>query len=375
MKVSLLQENLNKGLAIVNKFVSTKIQLPVLANIFISAKNGKLKLSATNLETGINLWLAAKIDEEGEITIPAKIISEFVASLPQDKVVLKKIDSKLEINCRSYKASFNSIAASEFPPIISLKNKKNQLDYKTIILKKDLFIKAVNQIGFTAAIDESRPTLTGIKIDFLANKLQLVATDGYRLGLKTITLPQKLDEQSLIIPAKALLEVARVYLQNEEEELKLALIKKENQVIFSLGEVEIITRLLEGEYPDFQKIIPLTSTTEIILNKEEFQRAVKTASLFAKDSANIVRLKIKDQKLKISANSPEVGENEVELEIKQKGEDSQVAFNCRFLQDYLNSLEAEELILESSGPLKPGVFKPVNDASFLHLIMPVRLQE
>lgn len=375
MRAIILQENLTKGLSIVNKFVSSKTQLPVLTNILFSAKNRKLKLSATNLETGINLWLPAKIEKEGKITIPARVVTDFVSSLPAGKVYLQLDKNKLKISCQNYKAFFNGISASEFPAVPSLKTKTTDKDLKKFSLKADTFIKAINQVAFTAAIDESRPVLTGVRISFLAKKIQLVATDGYRLSLKTLKLSQPFKTSPLIIPAKALIELARICSQEEKETKEIILTKKTNQIIFSFGQIEVITRLIEGELPDFEKVIPQESLTKVTINKEEFQQAVRTAALFAKDSANIIKLKIKNQKLKIMANAPEVGENEVELEVQKKGEDSQIAFNWRFLQEYLSVLDSQELVLEISGPLKPGVFKPIGDSSFLYIIMPVRIQE
>lgn len=375
MKITILQENLAKGLSTVNKFVSSKTQLPVLANILFSAGKGKLKLSATNLETGINYWLPAKIEGRGEITIPAKIITEFVSSLPTDKAHLTAVKNKLEVSCRNFKASFNSISANEFPAIPSLKAKKTTKTLKKFSLKTNAFVKAVSQVAFTAAIDESRPVLTGIRWSFLGKKIQLVATDGYRLSLKTLKLTEKMDLKTLIIPARTLTELARICSQEKKETITITLSKKTNQAIFSFDEIEVVTRLIEGEFPDFEKIIPQEKTTKIIIDKEELYQAVRAAALFAKDSANIVRFEVKGKKLKVSANAPEIGENEVELEIKKEGEDNKIAFNHRFLQEYLNISDKKELVLEMSGSLKPGVFKPLGQASFLHIIMPVRLQE
>jgi DNA polymerase-3 subunit beta len=376
MKLTILQESLSKGLSVANKFVSSKVQLPVLANILFRAEEGKLKLSATNLETGINLWLPAKVEEKGEITISAKSITEFISSLPAEAVQLKVEKNKLEIVCRNYRASFNGIAASEFPQVPSLRAKKTDSKLETINLHAKDLVEAINKVAFTAAQDESRPVLTGVRLTFLNKEIQLVATDGYRLSLKTVPLKNEVKMSSLIIPARAMMELARICLQEEKQEkLEVNLTKEGNQLIFSFNDVEIVTRLIEGEFPDFMRIIPQEKTTQIIVNAEEFQRSIKVASLFAKDSANIVRFSIEKQKLKITANAPDVGENEIELEVKQEGDDNKIAFNCRFLQEFLSIFNKEEVVMESSGALKPGVFKQVKDGSFLHIIMPVRIQE
>jgi len=375
MKVSILQENLAKGLSIVGKFVSSKAQLPILENILLVAETGSLKLSTTNLETGINLWLPAKIEKAGRITILAKIIVEFISSLPADKVFLELNQDKLEITCRNYKASFNGISASEFPAIPSLKNKKPTKKTEKFSLNTKTFINAINQMVFTAASDEARPILTGIKLEFLKNKLILSATDGYRLSSKEIELKTGIKPQTLIIPASALAELSRICSQEEKGEDKIILAKEENQIIFSYNQTEIITRLIEGEFPDFSKIIPQDNETKITVNKEELFKAIKTASILAKDSANIVKLKIKDSSLEIMADAPEVGQNIIKLEIKKQGKDGEIAFNYRFLQEYLNIIDEKEILLEINGSLKPGVFKFIKDSSFLHIIMPVRIQE
>ncbi|MFC1711042.1 DNA polymerase III subunit beta [Patescibacteria group bacterium] len=376
MNLTILQENLSNGLNKVSKFIDNKAQLSILANILLVAEKGKLKLSATNLETGINLKLPAKVLKEGRITIPARTIVDFVSSLPADKIDLNLNKNQLTISCRNYKATLNGVSAEEFPAVPTLLDQKIEDKLEQINLQSKTFFQAVSQVAFTAAVDESRPILTGVKVEFFKEKIVLAATDGYRLSLKTIKVKKGAKKKTLIIPSRALLELTKIYSQEEENKnISLTLLKGENQAIFSINETEIITRLIEGEFPDIEKIIPQGKTTTIKLNKQDFQNAVKTASIFAKDSANIIKLKVEKEKLKIMANAPEVGENEVELEVKKDGEDNSIAFNFRFLQEYLNCLESEELVLDVLGPLKPGVFKPVDDDLFFYIIMPVRVQE
>jgi DNA polymerase III subunit beta len=370
MKLTILQENINKGLSIVGKFIKSKPQLPILENILFSAEKGKLKLSATNLETGINLNLPAKIEKEGKITIPSRIIVDFISSLPQDKVNLELEKERLNVFCRNYKASFNGISATEYPAIPTKETLKKT---KRIKIKAKSLINAIDQVAFTASQDESRPILTGVKLDF-ADSISLAATDGYRLSLKKIKLKQKIDLKTLIIPAAALVELARIYLQEKDQE-DIVLIKDAGQIIFAIKNIEIITRLLEGEYPDFEKIIPKESKTKIITDKEELNKAVKTASILAKDSANIIKFKINKNSLEIKADAPEVGENKTNLDIKKEGEDVEIAFNYRFLQEYLNTVNFKEVEINLSGSLKPGIFKNPNKKSFLHIIMPVRIKD
>jgi DNA polymerase III subunit beta len=374
MKLEILQENLAQGLLKVIKFIDTRGQLSILSNILLEAQTGKLKLSSTNLETGINLWLPAKIEKPGKITIPAKVLTEFVSSLPADKVLLDLEQSKLNISCRNYKASFNGIAAAEFPSVPSLK-KEMKKKPETIKLKADKFLKAVDQVAFTAAQDESRPVLTGVKLEFKPGKIILAATDGYRLSYKTLKTKNRFKAEYLIIPAKALIELRRICGQEESEQVSLSLVDEGNQAIFTVGDVEIVTRLIEGEFPDFTKIIPEDKETSVVLDREEFKSAIKTASIFAKDSANIIKFDIKKNKLSVSANAPEVGENEIKLDCKVDGSNNTIAFNFRFLQEYLNCVDSQEILIDILGPLKPGVFKPAGNSTFLYIIMPVRVQE
>jgi DNA polymerase-3 subunit beta len=369
MKLSLLQENLNRGLNVCSRFVASKPQLPILANILLKTDKGRLKLSATNLEMGVNLWLGAKIEEEEEITVSAKTFSEFVSSLPADKIDLEFAEGNLLVSSSNCRASFPTIGPADFPKIPSLPAKAD------FSLPLAAFATAVSGVAFAAAADEGRPVLTGVLFKGESGGFSLVATDGYRLSVKKMAEIKYQQENSLIVPAKALVEICRLAGEKKDEGVLAAgLVKEENQLIFGLPDLELSCRLIEGEFPDYEKIIPTSVVTKIIFDREELTRAVRTASIFARESANIVKLKTENQKLKIAANAPQVGENESEIEIKQEGEDQEIAFNFRFLLDFLNSLTAAEISLEMTGPLNPGVFKPVGDDSLLHLIMPVRVQ-
>lgn len=377
MKLSILQENLATGLSTVNRLVATKTQLPVLGNILLATDNGRLKLSATNLETGINLWLGAKIEEEGAITIPARILTEFITSLPKEKVQLRVSENTLFVSCLSFEASLNGLAASEFPSLLA------SLQKPSFTLDASLFSHIINQVSFAAATDEGRPVLTGILMIFKNKGMTVVATDGFRLSLKKITnLPFSLvsgkEELRLIFPSRALSEIGRIITEGkveEKEELKVTLTENNNQAIFNFKNIDLITRLIEGEFPNFEKIIPQSFSTQVLVEKEELVKAVKIASIFARDSANIIKFSL-NKELILTANTPQVGENKSIIEAKISGVKNEIAFNSRYLLDLLNNFPPEEglLSLEITGPLNPGVFKVPDDDSFLHLIMPVRLQ-
>jgi len=370
MKLIVLQENLSKAVGIAEKFTSTKTQLPILANICLKTEKERLKIQATNLEVGLSLWLGAQIKNKGEITIPARVFSEFINSLPKEKVHLELKDKILTVSCGSFSADFTGISAEEFPPLPTVGEKKPELN-----LPFSLFLPAMEKVCFAAAHDEGRPVLTGVKLEPKEKKLVLVATDGYRLSIQEIEKGKMEIPSALIIPARSLLEILRLASGSEEEEIGLSFTEKGNQIIFSLLDTEIVTRLIEGEFPEYQKIIPDSFSTQVKLEKEAFLRALKVAAIFARDSANIVRFKIEENSLTISANSPQIGKNKTKIEAGVRGKESRIAFNVRFLLEFLSKISEEEIIFEMSNSLNPGVFKIAKDPSYLHIIMPVRVQE
>jgi len=373
MKIQVLQENLIKALNIAGRSISSKAQLPVLANFLLATEKNRLKVAATNLEMGVIIWLGAKIEKDGSITLPSRIFQELVSSLPAEKIDLEVKENTANLNCGSFKASFNGISANEFPLL-------PESEKKIFSFPSEIFSQVINQVAFASATDEGRPILTGVLLKIDGKTLSWVATDGYRLSVKKIETKETLKEEnlkSLVIPAKTLIEVSRIIADQSKQEsvlVEMGLTKDGNQVIFLFPEIELSTRLLEGEFPDYEKIIPKDFSTKVTLDKGELIRAVKIASIFARDSANIVKFKFQEGKLTISANSPQVGENQSEVEAKIEGEGGEIAFNFRFLLDFLNSVVSEEIIFEMSGSLNPGVFRIKDDPDFLHIIMPVRLQ-
>lgn len=374
MKAVILQESFAKALGLVSRFVSTKATLPILSNILLLGEKGQIKLSATNLEMGININLGAKIEKEGALTIPAKTLTELISSLPPDKIQIEINKNSLFISSGVFKANLNGTPPEEFPQIPSYSGEP------ILSFESNELAQALSRVVFAAAQDEGRPVLTGVLLQIKDGKFSLVATDGYRLSFKGLNVKKINLEKNLLIPQRTLLEVARIAQEKGKEggEIGVAFTPEKSQIVFSLPDIELSSRLLEGEFPDFEKIIPPASSTKAVFDKDEFLRAVKVASIFAREQANIVKLKIDPLvdggKLIISAETPQVGGNESEISTKAEGEELEIALNCRFLLDFLNSCPAEEIIFEANGPLSPGVFKIKGDDSFLHLIMPVRLQ-
>lgn len=374
MKAVVLQENLHKGLTIASRFVASRVQLPVLSNVLLATEKGRLKISATNLEAGVSVWVGANIVKEGSLTVPSRLLTEYVASLPAGKVELQVKESKLELESGSFRADFQGLSAGEFPALPKT-DEKNSL-----CLSVKLLSETISQVAFAAAADEGRQILTGVLFLVKEGELQVVATDGYRLSLKKIKAEKELTERSelksgLILPAKTLNEVVRLVSDMTEETVRLSITPESNQVVFGLDEATVASRLIEGDFPDFAKIIPGKGSGVVEIDTEELTRAVKMAAIFARESSNIVRLKAEKSSLKISSNSSQAGGNVSEIEAKIEGKFEGIAFNSRYLLDYLATVSAERLCLEVSGPLHPGVFTSPKDPSFLHLIMPVRVQE
>jgi DNA polymerase III subunit beta len=373
MKLSLLQENLNLALTNVSRFVSSKNQLPILNNILFSTDQGRLKLSATNLELSINYWIGAKIDEEGSITVPSKEITEFISYLSSGKLDLNlKENNLLTISSDKAESSFTTSPSSDFPefPLI---------DSNTLFeIDLSLLSQTISQIAFSAAIEDSRPVLTSIFCRFSKDNLILVATDGFRLSFKEIKLTENLnlkDDEPItfLIPAKSLIEVTKLAKNNQK--IKIGLTGDGHQVMFILDDIELVSRLIEGEFPDYQKLIPESYTTKVFVNKDELFQSVKIASVFAKESANVVKVNIKNNNLELSANAPQIGQNKASLETKTEGENLEIAFNYKFLTDFLNVCRSQEILIELNESLTPVFFHDQSDPSFTHIIMPVRLQD
>jgi len=373
MKLSVLQENLNQALTVVSRLVAAKSQLPILSHILFSTDSGRLKLSATNLELGINYWLGAKIDSEGSFTLPSHDVSEFVSYLPSGRLDLELIDNLLKIASSKASSTFSTTASTDFPSLPSIDPKSSiPLDAKTLS-------EVIDQITFAAATDDSRPILTAVLCRFTVDNLFLVATDGFRLSLKQIkltdpiTLPDNSESLTLLIPAQSLQEVAK--LAKTSKKLSFGLSTDSQQLIFVLEDLELVSRLLEGDYPDYNRIIPTTFATKVLLNKDDLSQAVKIASVFARQSANVIKLNLKNSLVEISANAPQIGQNSAKLDARLEGEPLEIAFNYKFITDFLSVCRGSEIAIELNDPLTPVLFHDLSDPAFTHIIMPVRIQD
>lgn len=367
MKVNINKDDLDKGLGIVSRVVTGKGQLPVLGNVLLDAEKTGLSLAGTNLELGLRADVGGKVTEEGKITVPGRNLSEFVNSLISSSLVELETDGeKLKVKAGKFGATFAGIAATEFPIM-------PKMGAGTIKINRKIISEIAAQVAYAAAADESRPVLTGVRWSVVGDKLSVTATDGFRLARKSSVqkLASSVQLDGLILPARTILELARI---ESEGEVEMQVVKENNQVIFKMGKVEVISRVLEGNYPEVDKIIPNEWKTRVILAKSELERAVKAAGIFARENNNIVKLSVASSQLSVKAVAKESGESEIEIEIeKMEGEEGEISFNYRYVMDYLASVDTENVILEMSGNLAPGVWKVEGEEGLTALIMPVRV--
>lgn len=367
MIVKVLQEDFAKTLAITSRFASTKVQLPVLANVLLSASKNKLLVSATNLEISVSLTIGAKTQGEGEITIPARVLTDLISNLRPGQVTLRGDNEQLSVSTEDSQSVISGINSRDFPKV------PQKLDGSAMAVSSASFRDALGKVLFAVSVDETRPILTGALVIFDKEKLTFVATDGFRLSQKRINLKSE-AEGTVIIPKNALAELTR--LTGDKDTLEASINKAESQILFRIGDGVLASRTIEGEFPPFEKIIPKTATTKISLDKEEFLRAVKLASVFARDSANVVKLGIKNEGLELYSESQKSGtqKGKIDAKVEKEGsEDLIIAFNYKFIEDFLNVAEGEEIRMEFTDPNAPGVFVDRKDADFLHIIMPVRI--
>ena len=381
MKITCLQENLSRGLAVVGRAVANRATLPVIHNVLLSVDQSMLKLSATNLEIAMTTWVGAKIEEEGSITVPARLLSEFVNSLPNDPINLQLDEGSglLEISSGSSKAHINITDASEFPPIPTVDD-GIAAEVDPLVLRS-----AITRVAFAAATEESRPVLTGVELKLDENKFTMAAADGFRLAVHHGALLKPVpEEMSVIIPARTMNELNRL-ISDREEPVEILMTPAKGQVMFRIrgsDTVEIVSQLLQGTFPNYEQLIPQSYTTRAVMDLPTVLRAARTASIFARDGSNIIRMHLmpaeadtEPPKVEISARSEEVGDNEDTVDLDEiEGEEGKIAFNSRYLLDVLSVLEKGKIALETTTSSSPGVFKPTDSDDYIHVVMPMFVQ-
>lgn len=373
MKISCLQENLAKGLNIVSRAVSTRSTLPVLANILLETDNGRLKLSATNLEIVVTAWIGAKVEEEGAVTIPARTLIDLIGQLPQEQVdlMLNEQTQTLHITCARTESNIRGIDAQEFP-LVPQPDKTNRIRIEPDVLKQ-----VINQVVLAAATDDTRPTLTGISTRIEGNQLLMVATDGFRLSMRSAQIAAVVEDPiNIIIPARALNELARI-LPDQTDAVYMSMPEGRNQIVFDMDNVVLVSQLINETFPDYTPIIPKSLNTRTVLGTAEFHKACRTAEIFARESSHTARVQIHpgDEIMPghavIAATSTETGDNVAQIDASVDGDSIEIAFNVKYMTDVLNVIDTPQVALETTTAMEPGVIKPVGDTDFVHIIMPM----
>ena len=376
MKLSCLQENLNRGLSVVSRAVATRSTLPITNNVLLATDQSRLKLVATNLEMAISHWIGAKVEEEGEITVPARLLTDFVNSLPSDKVNISLFPrtKTLELKCARFEARISGTNAKDFPLIPKIE------DGITTKVEVEALHQGISQVVFAAATEESRPVLTGVDAQFDGDLLTLAAADGFRLAVYKLPLATPVKQKAeVIIPARTLAELSRLAAE-QEEAVEITVNPDKSQALFRLKDVELVSQLVQGTFPQYAQLIPQSYSTRAIVDVDGFLRATKTASIFARDGSGIVRLmvapggELTPGKITVSARSEEIGDDVGEIDATVEGEEAKIAFNGKYLTEVLSVISESQVALEITNPASPGVLRPVGVDNYIHVIMPMFVQ-
>jgi DNA polymerase-3 subunit beta len=376
MKLSCLQENLNKGLNVVGRAVATRSTLPITNNVLLATDRSRLKLVATNLEMAISCWIGAKVEEEGAITVPARLLTEFISSLPSEKVdiTLSPQTKTLGLKCARFEARISGVDAKDFPPIPKV---DGGIATKVEV---DALRQGINQVVFAAATEESRPVLTGVDAKFEGNLLTLAAADGFRLAVYKLPIVDPVSQAAeVIIPARTLSELNRL-MAEQEEAIEITANPSKGQALFRLKNTELVSQLVQGTFPNYAQLVPQSYNTRAVVSVSDFLRATKTASIFARDGSGIVRLmvapggELTPGKVIVSARSEEVGDDVGEIDALVEGAEAKIAFNGKYLTDVLSVLREAQVAVETTSPSSPGVIRPIGVDNYLHVVMPMFVQ-
>jgi len=371
------QRALAEGLAIVDRAVPSKSPLPVLSNVLLATDDDRLKLVANNLEMAISAWIGADVADPGAITLPARLLSDFVGTLSGSgdiQLQLKPNTKTVNLKCGRYEANINGIDADDFPAVPAVgEGTRCLISAHTLKL-------AVNQVAFAAAADDTRPVLSGVLLTVEGDELTMAAADGFRLAVRTVPLIAPAEENfSLLVPARTLQELQRV-IADSDEPVEIAATPNRNQIMFQYPGLLVVSRLIEGQFPDYKRIIPQSYQTRVVLPVGDLLQATKTASVFSRDNSNIVRISVTPSgdelvpgRVEVTASSAEMGDNAGQLDGSVEGEATQIAFNGRYLRDALDAVSSGEVALEVTGPTAPGLLKPVTGGGHLHVIMPMHV--
>lgn len=367
MKFIVLQSNFAKALSQVSRIVSARTTLPVLSNILIEAKKGKIQLSATDLEVAITSQATGKIEEEGSITIPARLLSDYVVNNTDESIEFSCENTLLSLKSERFEATINGINSEEFPTIPSTP----QESYCNI--EKEKLISSLKRVLIAPANDETRPVLTGILFQFKENILTLAATDSYRLAEVKINIDQKVEDKGFIVPARTMNEAIRIMSSTDVETIMIS--PTENQISFKIGDTKLVSRLIEGSFPPYTQIIPSSSKIKVSANYTELMSALKMSALFAKDSANNIKVKTGKDELIIKSMASQTGSANAKVSAQIEGGEIEIAFNVRFLLDVLQVISGDIIVFEFNDPASPGLIKSAKNEDYIYIVMPLKIDD
>lgn len=367
MRVVCKKENLNSGLTICSRIIGSGNTLPVLNNILLKTDEGRIKISSTNLELAVNTWVGGRVEEEGDITVPARLVNDYVNNVPTDQLTISSKDQTLFLTSKKANSHIKGISSEEFPLIPQITEK---VFTKT---KTEELARGIKEVVFAASFSETQPEISGILFSFEGKTLTLSATDRYRLAeAKLGLLETVVEERQIIVPARSVSELGRIIAGAGESEV-VEIYLSEGQAMFHTPNTELITRLIEGQYPDYQQIIPKDFTTEAEIDKSKFTQALKTVSLFASENNNIeVEVVPQSKTLVVKSQSAQTGDSEVTLEASVMGQKNTIIFNHRYLLECLNNLSEESVILKLIDPSSPAALVPRGRDNYIYIVMPIK---
>ncbi len=391
MRFTCLQENLSRGLALVGRAVASRTTLPITQNILIKTDQGRLKLSATNLELAVTTWVGGEVHEEGEVTIPARLLTDFVNALPADRVEMELTTRPLGVRFKSGRsqANINGTAAEEFPPIPTVE------EGMTARVDPHVLRTAIGRVAFAAATEEARPVLTGVKVEISGQQFTLAGADGFRLAVfKGALLEPAPEDTEAIVPARTLQEIQRL-LADQDEPVEVVITPSKSQLLVHIKNIEIVSQLVQGSFPNYAQLIPQSANTTAVMSLVEFSRAARAAAIFARDGGGIIRLQMVPGsdgmrgKMVVTSSAEETGDNTSEIDANVEGAEAKIAFSSRYLTEVLSNLDGESIALETTTPSSPGVVKPVLgekkwrgreveeqklNEDYVHVVMPMFVQ-
>lgn len=374
MNIICLQENLKKTLDNALRIIKHNSTLPILNNFLLNTDKGGLKISSTDLELGFVSWVPSKVLKEGSITIPAQILSQFVNNLSNKNIDIKVVDQKIYLNCENIKASINGLSSEDFPIIPKVKS-----DF-TLVLDSKILKESLGSVISSAALSSARPEISSIYLKVEPDQLKFVSTDSFRLSQKTLFLSsEKLKgrvkvnyekSQNIIIPLRMANEIFRIL---SDKNTNITIIVDQNQILFNLGDTQLISRLIEGNYPDYEAIIPKSFETRCYLSRMDLEEAVKLSGCFSSRLNEVVlKTNCSQSCIDVLSNNNEIGSNESKISAKIEGKDVVITFNWRYLLDGLKSIDSEDVVIEFSGDQKPAILKPPKDSDFFYILMPIK---